>query len=700
MSSKVYLRILRFGSLLALLTVFLVFKNLLFPYITSKQLVFNILVEALFFLWLVFVFKFPKFRPKKSLITWGLLAYLAALLLSLVVSVDRNLSFWGDSERMLGIFQVTHFFAFYFILITAFRSWHDWKMLFMFSVAVAAVESLLALNSPQHYGTLGNTSYVSAYLIFNMFFAAILFVRAGRSRWRWSYILAIVLMLPAFILSKTSGAIIGFGAGILLFIFLCGLFQPSRKMKRLTLGIFSVLLIALIFVFSQMNAPWFQKNTALRNLTFQKNTFQTRLVSWRGAAKDFSSHPLLGVGYGNYSIIFDRQFDSKFYDYGRGETYFDRAHNNLIEIVSTTGLVGLVAYLSIFVAVLYYIIRRGRLLAGEKRINLQTGLGPDFKELLLLISLISAYFIQNLAIFDSYTTYIGLMMILAYLVFLSSRRDDQTALGDASVEERVSLSPGRELLFLGLSCLVFLTITYSFNLKPWLVFYQTIQGYIQVLSGDTVGGLATYREAFSYNTPLGRDPRASFSNLLISRPVILSYFQPSDANAILDYAISLTDQNLAYNEHDSLTQMQRAQLFDLKARYNYKNVELLVAYEKEGLTSMDASISASPGRAPLYFFKSQMQMISGQVEEAVASAKYGISLNPNFPDGYCQLGQLYFFTQQIDSAFVYFNQCLDLEGVYTIGSPTMLQEMSKYYHQIKDVERAKKVDAAITAASS
>ena len=92
------------------------------------------------------------------------------------------------------------------------------------------------------------------------------------------------------------------------------------------------------------------------------------------------------MGFGNYADVFDRYFDARFYNYSRGETYFDRAHNNLIDITSTTGVVGLVAYLSIFVAVAIYLLR----LIKNK---------PGDFEPLILIGLFTAYFIQNLAVF-------------------------------------------------------------------------------------------------------------------------------------------------------------------------------------------------------------------------------------------------------------------------------------------------------------
>ena len=305
MSEKFYLRLLQSGIIASLLIVFLVFQDLLFPFITSKQLTFNILTEFLFTIWLVFVLRYPRYRPKKNYITFGLLAYFTAVLASCAVSVNFSLSFWGNAERMLGLFHILHFLIFYLILITVFRSWREWRLLLFSSALAATVISLIGLYSGEIYSRLGNTTYVSGYLIFNIFFILILFFRSEHKAWRWLYVAPVVLMLVEFWLCHTSGAVIGLFLSLLLLFFLLGLFHKNRILRRGALVVFIVAVIGVISVFSQYQTTWFQ-NSFLRNLTFQKSTFQTRLISWRGAAADFPNHWLFGTGFGNYAIIFDK----------------------------------------------------------------------------------------------------------------------------------------------------------------------------------------------------------------------------------------------------------------------------------------------------------------------------------------------------------------------------------------------------------
>ncbi|MFA5163157.1 MAG: O-antigen ligase family protein [Patescibacteria group bacterium] len=690
MKPKVYLLILRLGVFLSLLTVFLVFRNLLFPYITSKQLVLNILMEFLLAITLVFWWKFPSYRPKKSWITWGLISYFIAIIASLFVTIDFNLSFWGDAERMLGLFHLFHFLILYFIIITAFREKKDWKLLFLASILVAVVESYFCLKGQLAYGTIGNTAYVSGYLIFNLFFAAILFLKSKSKLWRWLYLIPVVIMLFAFRRANTSGAIIGLGISVLLFLFLFGFFQRNKKLKYWTLGIASVLVLGVIFVFSQSQSDWFQSSTRLRNLTSQKSTFQTRLVSWRGAAADFKFHPILGVGYGNYASVFDRQFDPKFYNYSRTETYFDRAHNNLIDIVTTTGLLGLLAYLSIFVALFYYLFLYFKPILRDYRGG-EEGSSRQLAEVFLIVSLVVAYFIQNLAVFDSLVTYMGLMIILAYVYYLVQIKPE-----DGEEEARPAIKSKTEYIALGSVIIVALVFIYTFNVRPWRMFVNTINSYSQTLSGDVVNGLNSYREALDSNTGLERDARFSFIGLISTNPAVLSYLTPAEAQDTLAYTVSLAQKNLSYNEEDSLGQLQLAQIADLGARVNYQDQVLFERYSTLSLNAIDAAIKASPRRPTLYFAKAQLLLARGDKEGTIESMKYGISLNPEYPDGHCQLALIYILLDDDEASYPYVTSCLDNKGQFAFPEKA-LTIWAKHYTALKDTAHLEQINAQLEA---
>lgn len=661
MTSKFYLRVLQFGAIASLLTVFFVFSDLLFPYITSKQLSFNILTEFLLVIWAIFIWKFPTYRPKRSLMTWGLVAFLVAILWSCSYSVDPVLSFWGDAERMLGVFHIAHFFFLYLVLISVFRTYKDWQLLLGSSVIIATIVSIIGL-AGNAYSTIGNTAYVSGYLIFNLYFCALLFYRAGKQGWRWFLSIPVLLMLLEFSKTHTSGAIIGLGVSVLVITFLVGILHQSKKIKISAWVALVVAITALVLIFSQQNQAWFQ-NSFLKNLTSQKITFQTRLISWQAAAQDFPNHPWFGVGFGNYANVFDRYFSARFYEYTRSETYFDRAHNNLIDIASTTGVVGLLAYLSIFVAVAIYLLK----LIKKNPSNLEP---------LILIGLFTAYFVQNLAIFDSLVTYIGLMISLAYIYFLINPESESVA------EKKVPEFSALIILFL-----VFLVFTNYFNLRPWRSFQGVIKGYGAVAQGNLLEGVSIYQEAFKNKTPLDRDGKTAFINSLISNSEMLNKLEADKQAEVIKYAISLSKENLSNNPLDSLNQLQLAQIYSLAVNLNIDPQE---SYN-QALKAIDAAIAASPERLPVYFMKASVLMSQQKVEEALLVVNSTIEINPKLPDSYCQLFKIYNLAADVKNAYLNGDKCVDLAGAETLGMTKDFLELLEHYYQTKDWVRASKM---------
>ncbi len=714
MSDKTYLKILQGGIIASLLVVFLVFSNLLFPYITSKQLPFNILMEFLLVIWLVFIWRYPKYRPKKSYITWGLVVYFLAILITSFTGVNFTLSFWGNAERMLGFFSLIHFLIFYLILITVFRSWRQWRTLLISSVIIAVIVSLrfLTFNTSlvfKHlavYSTIGNTAYVSGYLIFNLFFSLILWLRSEKKWWRWLYAVGAVVMLLEFWAAHTSGAIIGLFLSILLLFLLLSLTHRSKTLRRSALAVLVVVVIGVVAIFLQYRSSWFQ-HSFLRNLTTEKSTFQTRLISWKSAADDFKYHPWLGVGIGNYAIIFDKHFDASFYNYATSGTYFDRAHNNLIDITSTTGLLGLLTYLSIFIAIIYYLFKKFKQNGGY------AGMGDEGEarnlEIIVITALLTAYFIQNLAVFDSLVTYMGLMIIFAFIYWLvldtsnteaseaelSLEGDVKSNTGD--LKKRIcTLSSKWEwpvLIILIISSYIFAS---QYNIKPWRMFIGSIQGYSKIINGNFAGGFADYQRAL-VGTHLDHDARVTLINLVDSNPSILYSLPKNQVKSDLDYVVSLAEKNVAIAPLDSLTQMQFAQILEVAARFNYNNPKEFSTYSNRALQAINRSIAASPGRVSVYLVKAQILLVAGKKAEAINTDKYAISLNPHYYEGHCRLSQLYYSLKDANDMSTELSSCLDLGGIHTVRSNSFLASALSYFASKHNYSKALSVAERLSA---
>jgi len=679
MPLKTYFTVLKTGVYLSFISVFLVFNKLLFPYITSKQLYFDVLIEMLAVVWLALLVKYPEARPKRSWITFSLAGFFAALLVSTIFSVDFNLSFWGDIERMLGWFEVVHFFVFYLIIITVFRNWQDWRNLFIVSVAAATAVCFYALVK-KPISTIGNTAYVSGYAIFNIFFALILFFRRGgkrgvRGNWLIGapYLAAAFVMLLVMRVTHTRGAYVGLAAGFLLLLVLSAVFSQSRKIRTYIFAGLAAAIAAVVLVFSFPQSAPVRNSSILSTITQisgQAATFQTRLISWKTAVKDFPNQPILGIGYGNFAITFDKYFDPSFYDYTTSETYFDRAHNNLVDIASTAGLAGLLSYFFIFAAAGYYIFkgkRQGKISAGE---------------FILLLSLFTAYFIQNLAVFDSLVTYISLMVALGYVYWLYY--------GEEEAALETEAKPGldnKELAVLVIAGLISLAIIYQYNIKAWWMLTGTIRGQVAFAQGQIAAAADEYKKALSFNTGLDRDSRASFINALNSRQEALLAIDRQKAREIADYGVSLAEANVKLNPLDSMMQMQLAQSLNTAAYVNQDNTSKFYYYSDRALKAIDESIKASPGRITIYFTKAQIYIGRNDKDNALKTLQYAYDLNKDYSESSCYLAKVAIYFQEEKLGYEAMDKCLDLGGAGNLNPVDLVKIALNHYMEKRDQPR-------------
>jgi O-antigen ligase/tetratricopeptide (TPR) repeat protein len=677
MSQKTYLNILKFGSYGAMIVVFLVFKNLLFPFITSKQIAFNIIIEILFIFWIAFMFKYPDYRPKKHYTWIGMIAFFGIMVVSCFTGVDFNLSFWGDVERMLGTFHILHFLAYYFIIITVMRTWSDWKWFFVSSIAFA---SMVAINSitADTYATIGNSAYVAGYMLFNMYFCMILFFREKNKALRWLWLLPLLVMLPSFDAQKISGAYVGLLASLGVVLFLYGVAHKNNKIKIITLTGFILMIafLSTILVFNRDN--YLTENSAFFNklvkeIDINKNTFQTRLVSWRAAIKDFPNHPLLGTGWGNYAVTFDKHFSPTFYDHARGETYFDRAHNNVFDILSTTGALGLITYLAFLITAAVYLIRA----FIKKHISVH-----DF---VMVSALMTAYFVQNLAVFDSLVTYMSLMIALGYVYWLTEIEEREF---DSPSDEELN---NKEIYAFVVAGIILLTILYQYNVKPHKMLVATIDGQRSWAQNDVLGMYENYKRALSYDTILDRDSRTSMIRLLAGGTGPITNLPKEQGNEILEFMIKHAKLNVEYNKSDSLNQMLYAQILNVAALYNRDNADKFMHYSDRAIEAINASVAATPGRTPVYFQKAQMQINRNDKEGALETLRYAASLNEKYEPAFCHLGRTAYYFKEFDEAYDNISKCLDVRGygsVQNLAPASFIRTILPHYIETEDWERA------------
>ncbi len=140
---------------------------------------------------------------------------------------------------------------------------------------------------------------------------------------------------------------------------------------------------------------------------FGEATIVSRLLNAKMSIDGVNDSPktlLLGYGQENYHSVFASKFDPRMY---AQEAWFDRAHNVFMDWLVAGGILGLLAYLTLYLTPIYMMWR------GKGRNNMK------LIERSLLTGLLTAYFIHNVFVFDNLVSYIIFVAILAYIASIT-----------------------------------------------------------------------------------------------------------------------------------------------------------------------------------------------------------------------------------------------------------------------------------------
>ena len=439
------LRSVQLGVVLLLLTPLVITATTIYPFVVGKALYWRSIVEIVFALWAVLALLVPAYRPPRSWVLTLLGAGLACSALAAWFGVSFQRSFWSTYERMEGVIDVMHQFAFVLVLVSVFRDRSSWRVLLTMSVVASCVVGLLAIasslqihlpfygslperNWPRIGGTLGNATYLGAYSVANGMLALGFLARAllttinraeprgaGRRPWGASAWVPSVLWLAAaavnlYVLSLTGslGAVAGLCVGAAFSAIGVALMMHVR-MRWIVLAVVLVGGGAVALVASQAGDPSDQSadNPLLSRIQerLDNTSTRSRLLAWQAGIDGFTAKPLLGWGPENFLVVFGRYVTEGFPEL----RVHDRAHAKLIEEAVTKGLLGVAIYLALWAFVFHVLLRvvRTDALARHDRV---LGLFGG--------AALAAHFVQSQTLFDTTSLTLLHLLLLAYVAHL------------------------------------------------------------------------------------------------------------------------------------------------------------------------------------------------------------------------------------------------------------------------------------------
>jgi len=530
-------------KILLILTLFfpplVIAKSLLFPFVSGKAYLFRFLVEISFFFWLLLILENKKYLPNfKNPLVFSLILFSLGLIITGFLGVDPIHSFFSEIERSDGIIQYLHWVLYFLMLISVFKERKDWQIFATIFVVLAVLISLFGWGQylsdskiffygkkrPRIEGTFGNPDYMPVFLIFAMAFLSWLYFEFKKKNEKFEkkdlgFLALFLFFLLTFLFTQTRGAYFGLGCGFIFFTLFFN-FYYFHQYKKIALFLLILIFLGAVFwgiLLHFKEADWVKGNPIFKRLTIEislkKGSLAQRLRTWKVALDGFKEKPIFGWGPENFFAAFNRHLDPRISE--AGEPWFDKVHNQYLQVLCEGGIFLFVFYLIFIGSVLYLC---GRLIKNKEKRFVA----------LLLTSFYLAYLFQAIFLFDTFPMYLGLFPFLGLVYFesevLKNKKEEE---GKKREKEKRFF----EKLKIGLKILAVLFVVFLLIECVWLPYKSNkyLRLFISAFSSGFISQAQIYLdEALKANSPFTLfDVQKRSGWTLISSPHILKKFKDS-----------------------------------------------------------------------------------------------------------------------------------------------------------------------------
>ncbi|HEY4499700.1 MAG TPA: O-antigen ligase family protein [Candidatus Paceibacterota bacterium] len=602
-------------------------RSLFFPYITGKAFLFRTIVEIAFGAWVVLASFYQEYRPRRTPLMITLSIFIFIVSLATLFGVNPVRAFWSNFERMEGLVTYLHLFLYFLVITHVFRK-SDWIVFFnlfivsgVFEILYALAQRLGIFPSPQGGfrvdGTIGNPTYLAAYLIFLVGIAGLMWLWNRDNKIKYVYITTALFALLVIYFTASRGPVLAFliGLFIALSIYLI-VWKPKNSQeikRRFWLGIVLGVVIVVPLTLGLLHNTQFVKSTPnldrLTSLSFKEKTIASRFTIWSMGLDGVKERPILGWGPEAYPAVFAKYYRPELWPQ---EPWFDRSHNIVFDWLINAGIVGFLSYISIFIVAIFCLFKLYR----EQRVQLEI--------LLLFSTLFFMYFLQNFFVFDNIATYISFFSILAWINSIS---------GDLPVSIQKETPIRWASVFSVVGVLISVLMIYYVNWRPLQTNLHLLNAIKVFQEGKFENAYSDFQAALA-NGVLGRTEARE--QLVRYAVAVGSVPQASDdlKDRALRRAIAEAENNVRDNALDP-----RSHLF------------LATIYGKVGLTDnaiqvLEEALKVSPKKQQIYFEMLDIYLQQQEFGNGVEVAQRAFELDKEFGVARMNLAAAYILNNQ------------------------------------------------------
>ncbi|MAM27216.1 MAG: hypothetical protein CL704_04620, partial [Chloroflexi bacterium] len=441
-------KFLYLGVFAILCTPFVVFFEVFYPYTVPKALWVQTLNWIMLSIYLCGIILnkelYVRYKPKLNFIFYLYLTYILLYILSSIFGDDFNFSFFGEFQRMNGLYWHLHTLIFLFILSACSNINKFFYNLFSFifftgfifaTFYILEYYKIFYFEMPGYSDptravfTTGNPGFAGFYMMLIFFIGFGLFkvnyvnipfslLRLNKIKYLHKFYMyyfyvsiTMFLLLYAIILTASRSVIPGLLSGIIMYVFLLFFSFRNQISQRNLINVICVIIfifisIVLLFLVTGIIDTSIDRFVDIFNNQRESGDMglSSRLSNINVSIKAFLERPLLGYGMNNFAIPYN-----KFVIPSQITSWeMDNAHNIFLHILITGGILTLLTYLYLMFLIMLNSIREGRFNFSDKDYGLS---GIMFVIPIFFVG----YFIHHLFWFDIHESYLLIMIMFAIM---------------------------------------------------------------------------------------------------------------------------------------------------------------------------------------------------------------------------------------------------------------------------------------------
>ncbi len=631
------------------------------------------------FLWLTRMIIEKRFIWKKTPLDYPILFFIISQFVSTILSIHPHTSWFGYYSRFNGGFlstisYVLLFYAFVSnfkksdigsFLLSAFASGflvsiygilehfgHSFSCLLISSNKSFGVDCWVQDVQSRVYASFGQPNWLAAYVI-TLFPVAVVAASQKTLPYfkRLLFILTSLALFLVLIYTRSRSGMLGLAGGAVIFAISSGLLYLKDKKSLLSklhlptiLGITAgILIIALITGTSftpSISELFAQSQQKSQNATAsQESSPQTsapvvdrlegggtdsgdiRKIVWTGAIKVWQRYPIIGSGVETFAYSYYQDRIREHNNVSEWDFLYNKAHNELLNLLATTGAVGLISYLTIFV---FLCIITMKIIFSKSHTK---------TEQLIVVALLSgqvALFISNFFGFSTVGVNVLMYCYFAITCLIFTNEKDESENNSKTKYHLSEPSQYFGVTLVGIFALFLLFKVYNY----WAADKAYAEGKNYFNAGQYQYGIQKQLDAIT------RSPNEAlyFDTLSDNYAKLAAHFATSnDATTAAQIA---SEAVLASNETLKLNN-RHLNFYKTRARVMITLSQIDETYIDEARNTLMQGIQLSPTDPKLLHTLAVIEQTDGNLDLALELYKKVIELKPNYERPYWQMSEVY-----------------------------------------------------------